>query len=75
MVDVVEEDFIYLNTSYADKSSVLVVEVSLVRTAQGKQSFASCGYAILPIFEFSGETSAMVVKGTPRQISSGEAGR
>ena len=48
----VDEEFIYLNTSYTEKSSVLVVEVSLIRSSAGKQTYSSCGYAILPIFEF-----------------------
>lgn len=70
-----EEDFVYFNTSYIDKTSVLVVELTVIKNSAGKQSFCSAGYAILPIFEFAGESSVMVVKGSPRQIASGESSR
>lgn len=75
MIEVDEEEFIILNTNYVDKSSQLVVELILVQTSANKQKICTAGYAVLPIFEFAGASSAMVLSGTPRQVSSGDAQR
>jgi hypothetical protein len=52
--DLNQEEFVYLHTSYIDKSSVLVVECVLVREIAGLKSYSSAGYALCDIFQFKG---------------------
>jgi hypothetical protein len=63
-----QEDYLYLHTSFTEKTSFAVVECVLVKDAGGVKSYGSLGYALLSIFEFSGTTTVDLQKGSPRSI-------
>lgn len=53
ILEVKDEEFIYFHTNYAEKTSVLVVELVLIRELSDKsKTLASGGFATCPIFEF-----------------------
>lgn len=50
-----DEEFIYFHTNYTEKTSVVVVELVVIRTVGTQEVRSSGGYAICPIFEFAQE--------------------
>ena len=52
MLESNEEEMIYFNTNYTEKTSVLIVEVVITREFNYQKFYASGGYAVCPIYEF-----------------------
>jgi hypothetical protein len=47
-----QDEFIYLHTSFRERTSFLVVECVIKRELPGSVTFSSAGYAILDVFAF-----------------------
>ena len=66
--ELAQEEFVYFHTNYKEKSSMLVIECVIVREIAGMKSYSSAGYALCDIFQFKGQDTVELNRGTPRSI-------
>ena len=75
MLETSEAETIIFHTNYTEKTSVLVVELVIVREHNFQKVMASTGYSVCHIFDFTPQAikQVSVQTGTPRQIGSLES--
>lgn len=71
MLETASEDFIYFHTSFTEPSSILLIELVVVKESNRQIEKTSGGFAICNLFEFPATATAAVVQsGTPRMYGS-----
>ena len=75
MLETAEAETIVFHTNYTEKTSVLVVELVVVREHNFQKVCASAGYTTCQIFDFTPQAIKQVgvQSGTPRQIGAIES--